>query len=107
MQAQDRSKEIKVGQLIKIGGFNISGRDHPNVIKLYRKLDSLKNRPFMAFDKTLFVEKEANIISIIVDISMFAYNDGDLSPVVEAVKIILDTQTWWMFSYDILEVLTN
>jgi len=100
---------VKEGDLIRVSSFQqpdeISG---PNVVKLYSTLAKLRNKPFMAFDRVLVIApKEEAFVTIVVEVADFQYANKDLRPMAEAVKIIYDTQAWWMFSYDIESIVVT
>lgn len=102
-----QEKLILSGKLIRISSYETRNFKKPNIVKLYSTLFRLKDNP-RGFDKMLIIEPgDASLITMIVDTSMYEYANSDLEPMVEAVKIIFDHGTWWMFSHDIHEVLTD
>lgn len=92
--------KVKVGSLIKIDAPNVL-----HVVKLYSKLQTLKNDPFMGCDKYFILAQGDELITIVTDVSNYIYANNNLKPLVEAVKIIVSGNVWWMFSYDIGEVI--
>lgn len=100
MESKRARNLVKVGSLIQITGHTVN-----HVIKLYSKLDNLKNNPFMGFDKVLIVYPEEAYVTMVLDTSDFIYASSELRPMIEAVRILCEENYWWMFSYDIDEVL--
>lgn len=97
---------IRTGCLIRISHTEHGGKKEPSVVKLYSCLNDLKTNSFMGCATVLAImpDQEA-FITMVVETAFFDYQKTVSNPVVEAVKIIVNHNTWWMFSYDVHEVL--